>query len=258
MRTIPGCGLTEGYSVEDYLHNVARIQYSCDTALVNLNDDLNTLGGRDLKAVEITTERLKNEQGEVESAREKLEGLEAPEAAAPLKSHLLDLYSQGAENIGILAAGGDYRLAVEPLISEYESASRSFSEKVKTATDSKSLIACMQEYKKSLAGIAGRLKPVEPSMLSLHSHQRFIDDLNTLQAGLDETVTALESGDRAKLDDAAKKMEEVNQGSELQGTIAAERQADIKVFNAKVQRMTDLMAQIGQDQLELHQRFDRQ
>ena len=77
--------------------------------------------------------------------------------------------------------------------------------------------------------------------------------------GLDETIAGLQTNDKAKLDEAAQKMSLLDTGnSDLQNRVTAERQADIKDFNAKIKRMSDLMAQVGQDQLELHKRFDRQ
>ena len=255
---LAGCDYLEGYSVQDYLNNVAQIQYSSDYALLGMNADLNALGADDLKEVEATTARLKTEQNQVVQTIEQLDQLEAPESVASLKSHLLDLYAQGADNIGILAASGDYRLATEPLIGEYESASKSFSEKVKTATDQTSLVACLQEYENALTSISERLKPIVPSMLSVHSHQRFIDNLNTLQAGLGETIAGLEGSDKTKLDEATAKMAAIEGGgADMRQTIKTEREADIRQYNARIQKMADLMSQIGQDQLELHQQFDR-
>ncbi|MCL4474593.1 MAG: hypothetical protein M1455_11800 [Actinobacteria bacterium] len=256
---VSACSYTEGYAVDDYLKNVSRIQYSSDYALLGMSADLNDLGATDLKAVEATTARLKAEQDQIIAAREQLDQLDAPESASTLKSHLLDLYAQGAENIGILAASGDYRLATEPLMGEYESVSKTFSEKVKTANDQTSLVACLQDYENALLSISEKLKPIVPSMLSVHSHQRFIDNLNTLQAGLGETIDGLEGGDRAKLDEATAKMAAIDGGgADLRHTIRTEREADIRQYNAKIKQMSELMSQIGQDQLELHQRFDRQ
>ncbi len=40
-----GCAYFEGYAVQDYLNKVASIQYSCDLALLNLSEDLNSLSG---------------------------------------------------------------------------------------------------------------------------------------------------------------------------------------------------------------------
>lgn len=259
VLVISACSYTEGYAVDDYLKSAARIQYGSDSSLLGLSADLNALGDNDLAAVAATTERLKNEESEVASARDQLENLEAPEAASALKTDLVDLYSSGAENISLLVGSGDYRIAIEPLMSEYESASASFSNDIKGATDSTALIAQMQTYRAKLEEISEKLKPIEPSALSAHSHKRFQDNVSTLEAGLDETIAGLQTNDKTQLDEAAKKMSTLDAGSiGLQNMITAERQSDIKAFDAKIQRMSDLMAQVGQDQLELHREFDRQ
>ncbi len=53
-------------------------------------------------------------------------------------------------------------------------------------------------------------------------------------------------------------MAEVNGDSDsIRERINTERLADIQEYNAKIQKMSELMNQIGQNQTDLHQRFDR-
>ena len=72
-----------------------------------------------------------------------------------------------------------------------------------------------------------------------------------------ETLAGLQSGDKAKLDEAAAKMAEIEGGADVRQIVKAEREADIRQYNARIQKMMDLMSRIGQDQLDLHQKFDR-
>ncbi|MHB8858085.1 MAG: hypothetical protein ACYC6Z_01170 [Thermoleophilia bacterium] len=75
---------------------------------------------------------------------------------------------------------------------------------------------------------------------------------------MSETVDGLNSNDKAKLDEAAAKMAAIEGGgADMRQAIKAEREADIRQYNARIQQMSELMSQIGQDQLDLHQQFDR-
>jgi len=254
---ISGCGFFDGYSVEDYMKKVNEIQHSSDSMLINLDQDLNSLG-TDLKQVGETVERLKAERDKINSTRMELESLEAPPAAGALKAHLLELYSQGAIILDDLAVTGYYRLSMEPLVAQYEESSKSFSEKVAAAGDEKALSTCVQEYQNSVIDISNRAQTIEPPVLSSHTHKRFICNLSTLQVGLAEMITGLENDDAGSIDDASKKMAEVDGTSEeLQQQIIAEREADIHDYNSRIQTMSDLLNQIGQDQTELREQFDR-
>jgi DNA repair exonuclease SbcCD ATPase subunit len=254
---LSGCGYFDGYAIQDYLKKVNEIQHSSDSMLLNLDQDLNSLGA-DLNKVEETVERLKTERDEVESARMELESLEVPQAAEPLEAHLLELYAQGAAILGDLAATGSYRLSIEPLITQYEESSKSFSEKVKAASDKKTLSSCLQEYQNSVISIGEKVHSFEPPVLSSHSHTLFIYNLNTLQTGLAETIAGLENEDAGILEAASKKMAEVDgESKELHQQITAGREADINDYNSRIQKMSELLNQIGQDQVELHERYDR-
>ncbi|MCL4473171.1 MAG: hypothetical protein M1539_00265 [Actinobacteria bacterium] len=78
-----------------------------------------------------------------------------------------------------------------------------------------------------------------------------------MQAGLGETIDGLQSNDKEKLDEAAAKMAAIEGGADMRQAIKAEREADIRQYNTRIQQMSELMSQIGQDQLDLHQQFDR-
>ena len=52
-------------------------------------------------------------------------------------------------------------------------------------------------------------------------------------------------------------MAEIEGGADVRQIVKAEREADIRQYNARIQKMMDLMSRIGQDQLDLHQKFDR-
>ncbi len=134
-----------------------------------------------------------------------MEALEVPEAAATLQQHLLELYQQGGKIISDLAATGDYRLAIEPLIAEYESSSKAFTEKIGSANDNETLIKYLHEYKTSVTAISDRARRIEPSALSQRSHKRFVDNLATVQTELTNTITGLRAEDATLIETAEKK-----------------------------------------------------
>ncbi|MHB9112877.1 MAG: hypothetical protein ACYC4D_09685 [Thermoleophilia bacterium] len=254
---LSGCGLFEGYAVENYLKKVARIQQESDESLLNLDQDLNALGG-DLVGVEATVLQLRADGEALVAARVELEALEAPEAAAPFKNHLLELYTEGGSLLEELVKTGEYRLAIEPLINQYETSSGSFSENIKSASGKAEVINCLHVYEGSIAAMAEKAQVLQPPLLSSSSHKRFIANLNTVREGLAETISGLESEDAAVLEAASNKMAgagETNESLRLQ--IISEREADIRSYNAKIQGMTELWQQIVQDQLALRERFAR-
>jgi len=254
---LSGCGLFEGYAVQDYLKKVARIQHDSDVSLLDLDKDLDALGG-DLKGVEATVLQLRADGEAIAAARMELEALQAPEAAMPLKDHMLELYAEGGSLLGELVKTGEYRLAIEPLISQYETSSNSFSENIKAVSGKAEIINSLREYEGSIAAIAEKAQVLQPPLLSSSSHKQFISNLNTVKEGLAETIAGLEAEDTTALEAASDKMAragELNEDLRLQ--INAEREADIRSYNARIQRMSELWKQIGQDQLALQERFAR-
>lgn len=257
VTMISGCGLFEGYATQDYLKEVARIQHESDASLLNLDNDLDALGG-DLMGVDATVVQLKADREAVAKAISQLEAQEAPEAAVPLRDHFLELYSEGDSLLGELVNTGEYRLAIEPLISQYETSSKSFSKNIKAMISKAEIVESLREYERSIASISEKAQVLQPPLLSKSSHIRFISNLNVVKEGLAETIAGLESEDTAALEAASNKMAgagEVNEGLRLQ--INAEREADIRSYNEKIQRMTELWKQIGQYQLDLQERFSR-
>lgn len=255
--TFSGCGLFEGYAVDSYLKKVARIQQESDESLMNLDQDLIALGG-DQKAVEATVLQLRADGEAVAAARMELEALEAPEAAAPFKSHLLEVYTEGGSLLEELIRTGEYRLAIEPLINQYEASSGSFSENVKSASDREAVISCLRIYEGSITDIADKAQILQPPLLSSSSHKRFIANLNTVGEGLTGTISGLESEDAALLEAASSRMAGSGEMSEgLHQQIISEREADIRSFNAKIQEMTELWQHVVQDQLTLREQFAR-
>lgn len=252
-----GCAMIEGKSVNSYLRSVESIQHDSDQALQDLTSDLADLNAEPAK-VQAAVVRLREKKEAVQSARGRIEGLEAPEPVGNLRADLLTIYDKGGNLLEQLALTGEYRLAMEPLEARYENASSDFSKEISGAKTQDEILACVRNYQAAAAGIHQDASKLSAPLLSQLSHQRFVGNLGLLNQGLLGMVSGLENDDPGVTQSASDRLQAISGGNtNLRQQIAADRQADIRSYNAQIQEILSLAEKIRQDQAELHQEFDR-
>lgn len=258
LLALSGCSYFEGLSVDNYLKSVSEIQSESDTALLELNDSLAALSGDEQQVTEAIT-HLGDCRLAVETALERIGNLEAPEEAAAFKSDITDLYLRGSAIISELEKAGHYALKTKPQTDAYEAASKRFSDDLAAAPDIQAVLSGIHEYEIAVDSALKGLQDVEPPVLYRRSHERLIGNLVTLKNGLAEMARGLESDDLGAIENASSTMSSISAGNpQLAADIKADRDADLRDFNARIEEMNAQMDKVRLDQEELRQRFKRE
>ena len=258
LVTLAGCSFIDGVAVDSYLKDAGGVQSSVNDSLAGLNADVANVRSGDENKTRDALDHLGQERDAVGTAHDRLEGIEAPEAAGSLKNDLNELYDEGDQLLGELIAEGNYRLAMDPLLKDYDARSQSFSAQVREAKDAASLTRCLKNYAQQVRDMDGRVAKLTPPDSLIRSHARLIYNLRVLESGLNDTVSGFENGDQAQLGTASKKMARIDgSNAQLSQEMDGERDTDISSYNLRVHRLDALNQQVGQDIGQLRQRFDR-
>lgn len=246
----------QGISVQKFLKEVNEIQYESDSALLQLADHMNMLAG-DPEQVTEAVRLLENDRDTIREAQSRMINLDAPQGAENIRNDMIDLYESGIETLNELIIAGEYSIASQPILEEYESASESFSQKINDSTTTDQLIQTIKDFTIIVLNSSNELETLEIPSMYENSHMRFINNLDTLAQGLDEMVTGIENYDVTVIEAANNKIDAVSSNNfELAESFSKDRVADIKAYNDKIRHMSDMMKQIRLDEADLKREFE--
>lgn len=248
------CTYFDALAIDGYLRQINEVQYDSDVLLSDIDENLALLEGDSGQVAEAIV-RLEALRQAIIDTRLAIESLETPEPASVLRQHLLDLYSTGSEIIDDLILLGNYRLEAEPLIGEYQAINARYWEMISADNADDMVLAVLRDYEKAVAGVASGAETLKPPAMAANGDKRFRDSLEALRAGLSDMITGLESGDEKLIETASEKLSlafGVNQE-----VAAAEREADIAVFNDKVSAMNTEIDLIYEEQNRLIAEYHR-
>lgn len=144
------------------------------------------------------------------------------------------------------------------MTSSYEAASKQFGAAVEAASDTQGLLEAIEQYQSAVSMAADTMRKMSPPILYRRSHERFVGNLEVLKTGLAEMASALKSEDAATTQAASDKLESISAGNkQMAAQIHADREADYKDFNARIDEIKLLMERVRQDQAELRQKLER-
>ncbi|MHB8967901.1 MAG: hypothetical protein ACYC57_06525 [Thermoleophilia bacterium] len=256
LVVFPGCDYLTANSINKYLTEVAEIQHDCNLALLELNQYVSGLAGDTAQINEATT-GLEASLTAIDEARERITALEVPEDALELHNDLIELYSTGSSVVTDLIASGRYQLDMEPILKEYEAASSEFSASLQAATDSGSLLASLQAYQATIEAIVKKATPLSAPTIATNSHERFMNNLEVMREGVGEMIAGIEQDDLQAVEGASEKIASISAGNEqLEKDMLADREADIKAYNAQILKMSKLTEKIQHEQAALRERYE--
>ncbi|RJQ45924.1 MAG: hypothetical protein C4534_03590 [Gaiellales bacterium] len=183
--------------------------------------------------------------------------MDVPEDALELHGSLIELYSTGSSVVNDLITAGRYQLGMTPILTQYEVASNTFNQSLQTATDSGNLLTAMSTYQKVIGSIMKQAGELTPPTIGTNSHERLIDNLQTMHDGIAEMIAAVEKGDTIAVEAASEKMSSVSAGNErLETEMLADREADLKAYNTQIMKMSALLQKIHEEEAALRERFE--